>query len=69
MTYLRFQPNNLGLSTGAGAAYQLRESLQVEPENRKALVEAYETALTMKLDERQKRHAESRRIVENKDLK
>ena len=62
-------PGVLGLSTGAGAAYQLRESLQVEPENRKALVEAYETALTMKLDERQKRHAESRRIVENKDLK
>lgn len=62
-------PGVLVLSTGAGAAPQLGESLLVEPENCKALVKAYETALAMPLDERQKRHAALMNNVITQDLR
>lgn len=61
-------PGVLVLSTGAGAASQLREALLVPPKDRTAIAKAQRRALTMPLAERQKRHAPNMKNVETKDL-
>ncbi|WP_232314061.1 alpha,alpha-trehalose-phosphate synthase (UDP-forming) [Ralstonia sp. A12] len=62
-------PGVLVLSTGAGAASQLRESLLVPPKDRATMAKAYARALAMPLDERQKRHAKLMANVETEDLR
>jgi len=61
-------PGVLILSTGAGAASQLRESLLVPPKDSTAIAEAYERALNMPLEERQKRQVQLMNNVRNEDL-
>ena len=61
-------PGVLVLSTKAGAASQLHESLLVEPNDRAAIAKAYESALTMPLEERQRRHAALLNNVETENL-
>jgi len=61
-------PGVLVLSTGAGAAAQLSQSILVPPKDKGAMAKAYARALTMPLDERQRRHAELFENVEQQDL-
>ncbi|QEO28133.1 trehalose-6-phosphate synthase [Xanthomonas translucens pv. undulosa] len=61
-------PGVLVLSEGAGSAYQLKEALQIPPEDRAAITGAYETALGMRLGERRKRHGPLLENVQTKDL-
>lgn len=61
-------PGVLVLSTGAGAASQLHESLLVPPKNRAAIVKAYQRALTMPLEERQRRRVALMSNVETENL-
>ncbi|MEX3954281.1 trehalose-6-phosphate synthase [Paraburkholderia sp. EG287B] len=61
-------PGVLVLSTGAGSATQLSESLLVPPKNRTAIAKAYLCALTMSLAERQKRHAKLLDNIKTQDL-
>jgi len=61
-------PGVLVLSTGAGAAAQLSQSLLVPPKDKEAAAKAYARALTMPLDERQRRHAKQVENVERQDL-
>lgn len=49
-------PGVLVLSTEAGAASQLRESLLVEPKDSLGIAKAYKRGLTMSQEERKKRH-------------
>ncbi|WP_038239686.1 trehalose-6-phosphate synthase, partial [Xanthomonas translucens] len=58
----------LVLSEGAGSAYQLKEALQIPPEDRAAITGAYETALGMRLGERRKRHGPLLENVQTEDL-
>lgn len=55
-------PGVLVLSEGAGSAYQLKEAIQVPPEDLAAITEGYEKALSMPLGERRARH---RKLFEN----
>jgi len=61
-------PGVLVLSTGAGAASQLREALLVPPKDLVALAEAYKAALNMPLEERQERYAALIKNVKTQDL-
>lgn len=52
-------PNNPGaliLSTAAGSSYQLKQAIQVPPQDISAIAGAYEEALAMRLGERRERH-------------
>ncbi len=49
-------PGVLVLSTGAGAAFQLGDSVLVPPKDQSAIAEACALALNMPLEERQQRH-------------
>lgn len=55
-------PGILVLSEAAGSAYQLKEAIQVPPEDLAAITEGYEKALSMPLRERRTRH---RQLLEN----
>lgn len=61
-------PGVLVLSTGAGAASQLRESVLVPPKDFIALAEAYQIGLGMELEERQERHVPLLNNVRNENL-
>ncbi|MGY4880335.1 trehalose-6-phosphate synthase [Xanthomonas citri pv. eucalyptorum] len=61
-------PGVLVLSESAGSAYQLKEALHVPRENRTAITGAYETALSMHLRERRKRHWQMLENVQTEDL-
>ncbi|WP_237653961.1 alpha,alpha-trehalose-phosphate synthase (UDP-forming) [Xanthomonas graminis] len=61
-------PGVLVLSEGAGSAYQLKEALQIPPEDRAAITGAYETALGMHLGERRKRHGPLLENVQTENL-
>lgn len=61
-------PGVLVLSTGAGAASQLRETILVPPKNHTALTEALYRGVNMPLEERQTIHTPLMNTVTNKDL-
>ncbi len=61
-------PGVLVLSEGAGAAYQLRDAIQIPPSDRQAITRAYEQALSMGPDERRQRHARLLDNVKTEDL-
>ena len=62
-------PGVLVLSTAAGAASQLRESVQINPKDRAAIAKAYKEGLDMSLEERQERHTALMRNVETENLR
>ncbi|PYE78891.1 trehalose 6-phosphate synthase [Xylophilus ampelinus] len=61
-------PGVLVLSERAGAASQLSASVMVQPHDRHAIANAYKRALTMPLDERQRRHSMLLKNVATEDL-
>ncbi|MDT0140004.1 trehalose-6-phosphate synthase [Acidovorax sp. PRC11] len=61
-------PGVLVLSEGAGAAYQLKDAIQVPPSNLQAITRAYEQALSMGPEERRERHARLLDNVRTEDL-
>ncbi|WP_197328948.1 trehalose-6-phosphate synthase [Ralstonia syzygii] len=62
-------PGVLVLSTGAGAASQLRDALLVPAKNRTAIAAACARALSMPLAQRQAMHARLMRNIEAEDLR
>lgn len=61
-------PGVLVLSEGAGAAYQLKDAIQIPPSNMQAITRAYEQALSMGPEERKERHARLLDNVKTEDL-
>ncbi|MPW11757.1 trehalose-6-phosphate synthase [Paraburkholderia sp. CNPSo 3155] len=62
-------PGVLVLSTGAGSASQLSDSLLVPPKDRTAIAKAYVRALEMPRYQRQDRHVKLMRNVKTEDLR
>lgn len=63
-----YDPGVLVLSQFAGAAYELKAAVQVNPHDREAVADALHYALTMPLMERMARHIELMRAVRASDI-
>lgn len=61
-------PGVLVLSEGAGAAYQLKDAVQIPPSDLHAITRAYEQALSMGPEERKERHSRLLDNVRTEDL-
>jgi len=61
-------PGALILSTAAGSAHQLKQAIQVPPQDIAAIASAYEQAFEMRLGERRERHEALQENVRTEDL-